>query len=179
MDPDMNKYDLNHRVSHHPEMSDEEWEEAYRAAWENFYTPEHIRTILRRAAANRSAGRSTTLTTMLWFKLMILYEGVHPLEGGAFRLKFRRDRRHGLQREKPVRVLSALCRRDVREGVALLAVYRKRNAHARGRCCARRTAGPTAISPSRRRGTTSSRRWTSTTPPAAARRRSPASGATI
>jgi len=27
---------------------------------------------------------------------MILYEGVHPLEGGAFRLKFRRDRRPGL-----------------------------------------------------------------------------------
>jgi hypothetical protein len=33
---------------------------------------------------------------MLWFKLMIEYEGVHPLEGGAFRLKFRRDRRYGM-----------------------------------------------------------------------------------
>ena len=33
MDPDMNKYDLNHRVAHHPKMSDAEWEEAYRAAW--------------------------------------------------------------------------------------------------------------------------------------------------
>src|SRR5690348_11647436 len=34
MDPDMNKYDLNHRVSHHSGgMSDREWEEAYRAAW--------------------------------------------------------------------------------------------------------------------------------------------------
>ena len=33
MDPDMNKYDLNHRVSHHPKMSDAEWEDAYRAAW--------------------------------------------------------------------------------------------------------------------------------------------------
>ena len=50
MDPDMNKYDLNHRVSHHPKMSDAEWEEAYQAAWQAFYTPEHIRTILRRAA---------------------------------------------------------------------------------------------------------------------------------
>ena len=27
---------------------------------------------------------------------MILFEGVHPLEGGAFRLKFRRDRRFGM-----------------------------------------------------------------------------------
>ena len=48
MDPDMNKYDLSHRVTHHPTMPDAEWEEAYRAAWDAFYTPEHIRTILRR-----------------------------------------------------------------------------------------------------------------------------------
>ena len=27
---------------------------------------------------------------------------MHPLEGGAFRLKFRRDRRHGLPRESPL-----------------------------------------------------------------------------
>jgi radical SAM superfamily enzyme YgiQ (UPF0313 family) len=51
MDPDMNKYDLNHRVSHHSTMSDAEWEDAYRAAWSAFYTPEHVRTILRRSAA--------------------------------------------------------------------------------------------------------------------------------
>jgi len=32
-------------------MSDAEWEDAYRAAWSAFYTPEHVRTILRRSAA--------------------------------------------------------------------------------------------------------------------------------
>jgi hypothetical protein len=101
MDPDMNKYDLNHRVSHHPKMSDAEWEEAYRAAWATYYTPEHIRTILRRVAANRLGRPGTTLTTILWFYLMILFEGVHPLEGGAFRQKFRRDRRHGMPVENP------------------------------------------------------------------------------
>jgi hypothetical protein len=37
----------------------------------------------------------------MWFKLMIEQEGVHPLEGGAFRLKYRRDRRLGLKRESP------------------------------------------------------------------------------
>ena len=52
MDPDMNKYDLNHRVSHHSRMSDAEWEAAYRAAWDSFYTSEHVRTILRRSAAS-------------------------------------------------------------------------------------------------------------------------------
>ncbi len=99
MDPDMNKYDLNHRVSHHPHMSDAEWEDAYRAAWAAYYTPDHIRTILRRSAACKLGRPGTTLSTILWFYLMILFEGVHPLEGGALRLKFRRDRRHGMPRE--------------------------------------------------------------------------------
>ena len=99
MDPDMNKYDLNHRVAHHSKMSDAEWEDAYRAAWEAFYTPEHIRTILCRAAANRLGRPKTALTTLLWFKLVSAYEGVHPLEGGALRMKFRSDRRYGLPRE--------------------------------------------------------------------------------
>ena len=102
MDQDMNKYDLNHRVTHHVRMSDDEWEEAYRAAWESFYSPEHIRTVLKRTAASRKGRPSTTLTTLLWFKLVSAYEGVHPLEGGAFRLKYRRDRRHGLKRENPL-----------------------------------------------------------------------------
>jgi hypothetical protein len=102
MDPDMNKYDLNHRVVHHPKMPDAEWEDAYRAAWDAFYAPEHIRTILRRAAACRIGRPKTTLSTLLWFKLVSSYEGVHPLEGGAFRLKFRRDRRNGMPRENPL-----------------------------------------------------------------------------
>ncbi len=102
MDPDMNKYDLNHRVSHHSgKMSDAEWEEAYHAAWHTFYTPEHINTILRRTCANPLGRPGTTLSTILWFYLMILFEGVHPLEGGALRLKFRRDRRSGMKRENP------------------------------------------------------------------------------
>jgi hypothetical protein len=101
MDPDMNKYDLNHRVSHHPRMSDAEWEEAYRTAWTTYYTPEHIRTILRRTAANKLGRLKTTLTTILWFYLAFSFEGVHPLESGAFRMKFRTDRRYGLPRENP------------------------------------------------------------------------------
>jgi hypothetical protein len=103
MDPDMNKYDLNHRVSHHSgAMSDAEWEEAYHAAWHAFYTPEHINTILRRTCASKIGRPGTTLSTILWFYLMILFEGVHPLEGGALRMKARRDRRHGLPLENPL-----------------------------------------------------------------------------
>jgi hypothetical protein len=99
MDPDMNNYDLNHRVSHHSKMEDVEWEDAYKAAWEAFYTPEHVRTILRRSAACPMGRPGTTLSTILWFYLTMKFEGVHPLEGGALRLKFRRDRRPTLPRE--------------------------------------------------------------------------------
>jgi hypothetical protein len=101
MDPDLNKYDCFHRVSHHPKMADQEWDEAYRVAWEAYYTPEHVRTILRRIAAHKLGRPGTTLSTILWFYLMAAYEDVHPLEGGALRLKFRRDRRLGLPLESP------------------------------------------------------------------------------
>ena len=38
-----------------PRCRDAEWEEAYHAAWAAYYTPEHVRTVLRRVAANRPA----------------------------------------------------------------------------------------------------------------------------
>jgi hypothetical protein len=102
MDPDLNKYDLCHRVAHHQKMSDAEWEDAYWAAWKAYYTTEHLRTLLRRIAANKLGRPKTTLTTILWFTLMLHFEGVHPLEGGALRLKFRRDRRHDMPLESRV-----------------------------------------------------------------------------
>ncbi|AJY47858.1 radical SAM protein [Martelella endophytica] len=102
MDPDINKYDLDHRVTHHPKMSDAEWDEAYKLAWDTFYSPDHIRTILKRAAQIPNGRPKTVFRTMLWFKSMIDFEDVHPLEGGALRIKHRRDRRHGLKRESPL-----------------------------------------------------------------------------
>ncbi|MFN3251146.1 B12-binding domain-containing radical SAM protein [Roseibium album] len=96
MDPDLNKYDLNHRVSHHPKMTDAEWEQAYQEAWESYYSDTHVETVLRRAASHRKGRPGNKLFLMMWFKLMIQCEGVHPLEGGYFRLKFRKDRRSNL-----------------------------------------------------------------------------------
>jgi len=124
MDPDLNKYDLNHRVTHHARMSDREWEEAYRAAWVNYYTPEHMRTILRRAAAHPLGRPKTALTTILWFNLMILFESVHPLEGGAFRLKFRRDRRFGMPIESRFVFYPRYAAEIVLKACRYLAVYR-------------------------------------------------------
>jgi radical SAM superfamily enzyme YgiQ (UPF0313 family) len=95
MDPDMNKYDLNHATTAHPRMSEAEWRRAYRMAWNTYYSDRHIEVVLRRAAAsNISPGK--TLFLMAWFKGCISIEEIHPLEGGFLRLKFRRDRRPGL-----------------------------------------------------------------------------------
>jgi radical SAM superfamily enzyme YgiQ (UPF0313 family) len=92
MDPDLNKYDLNHAVTTHPSMSQEEWEAAYRLAWETYYSDEHIERVLRRAAATKtSVGK--TLFVLNWFVGSIRIEKIHPLEAGFVRLKYRRDRR--------------------------------------------------------------------------------------
>lgn len=94
LDPDLNKYDLNHVVTTHPHMSKEEWEGVYRSAWETYYTPEHVETIVRRLMAKRASATNAILL-MTWFKGAIHIEHVHPLEAGFFRKKFRRDRRPG------------------------------------------------------------------------------------
>ena len=101
MDPDINKYDLNHAVVAHPRMTRAEWEQVYRAAWETYYTNDHIQTVLKRAMATGiSPGKALFL--IVWFKGCIGIEGIHPLEGGFLRLKFRRDRRSELRRESPL-----------------------------------------------------------------------------
>jgi hypothetical protein len=112
MDPDMNKYDLSHRVSHHQRMTDEEWETVYREAWQAFYTPQHMKTILRRTAAY--GGDLYEMSLLLgWFLLSIRFEGVHPLESGLWRMKFRADRRFGMPLEGPLQFYSNYMARSV------------------------------------------------------------------
>ena len=94
LDPDLNKYDLNHICTTHPTMSREEWDRAYRMAWQRYYTIEHVETVMRRVAATR-ANASNALFLITWFMGSINIEHIHPLEGGFLRLKFRRDRRPG------------------------------------------------------------------------------------
>jgi radical SAM superfamily enzyme YgiQ (UPF0313 family) len=95
MDADLNRYDLYHITTDHPVMSREQWARAYQAAWDNYYTPEHVETILRRAVATGASG-GNTLFLVTWFKGCTHIENVHPLEGGFLRMKFRRDRRSGM-----------------------------------------------------------------------------------
>ena len=101
MDPDMNKYDLEHACTAHPKMSKEEWERAYDLAWRTYYTPEHMETILKRAMAKRiSPGKMMFL--LIWFWGCVTLEHVHPLQGGFLRRKVRTDRRPGFPIESPL-----------------------------------------------------------------------------
>jgi hypothetical protein len=95
LDPDMNKYDLNHICTAHPKMSREEWDRAYKDAWQRYYTLEHVETIMRRVASTK-ANASNALFLITWFMGSINIEHIYPLESGLLRLKFRRDRRPGL-----------------------------------------------------------------------------------
>ena len=98
IDPDMNKYDLNHVCAPHARMSRPEWERAYRVAWETYYTLDHVETILRRLAVKQ--GRTgNALTFIAWFMGSLGIEKVHPLETGVLRLKSRRDRRPSMPTE--------------------------------------------------------------------------------
>jgi hypothetical protein len=96
MDPDLNKFDVHHRVVHHPRMSDKEFDQTYVDAWRAYYTPEHIETVARRHGATKGGNPAEPARFMTMFKIMFEAEGIHPLEGGVLRMKYRRDRRHGL-----------------------------------------------------------------------------------
>lgn len=101
MDSDLNKYDLNHDVTAHPLMTRKEWRDTYRAAWETYYSDEHVETVIRRAIATRTSPGKTTFF-IVWFKGCIGIEGIHPLEGGFFRRKVRKNRRAGMKIEGPL-----------------------------------------------------------------------------
>lgn len=102
MDPDLNKYDLNHRVTHHPRMSDDEWERAYRDAHRSFYSWEHMERILRRMVALGSNKRRITRNRLVAYREAVRLEGVAKLESGMVRIKRRLNRRPGLPIENPL-----------------------------------------------------------------------------
>ena len=101
MDPDLNKYDLEHVTMSHTHMSREEWEQIYRKAWDLYYSPEHIKTLIRRAAAG-GPNPSRVMLHIHQFYGTIKYQNVHPLQGGFLRRKVRTQRRPGMPQENPL-----------------------------------------------------------------------------
>ena len=101
MDPDMNKYDLEHVTMNHALMSRGEWQNVYWDAWQQYYTLDHIETIQRRAAAKvKKEGK--IFGNLLFYYGCVAVEGIHPLQGGVFRRKVRTLRRPGMPIEHPI-----------------------------------------------------------------------------
>ena len=99
MDADLNKYDVEHVCTAHPRMSREAWEAIYREAWSIYYTPAHMKTLLRRAVAT-GVPVNSLIKILVNFATTVRLENVHPLQGGILRLKHRSERRPGLPRER-------------------------------------------------------------------------------
>jgi hypothetical protein len=100
MDDDLNKYDVEHVCTAHPRMSREQWEAIYRESWSLYYTPKHMKTLLRRAVAT-GVPINSLIKMLVNFATTVQLENVHPLQGGILRLKHPSERRPGLPRESP------------------------------------------------------------------------------
>ncbi len=100
MDPDLNKYDLEHVTTAHPCMSTEEWKRIYRKAWDIYYSPEHVKILMQRAVAS---GHNPNRVMLHIHQLhgTVKYEGVYPIQGGFLRRKIRTQRRPGMPQENP------------------------------------------------------------------------------
>ena len=94
MEPELNAYDVEHACTAHANMTKAEWEAIYREAWSLYYTPEHMKTLLRRAPMG------SLLKLLVSFATMVRLENVHPLQSGVLRLKHPSERRPGLPRER-------------------------------------------------------------------------------
>jgi radical SAM superfamily enzyme YgiQ (UPF0313 family) len=122
MDPDMNKYDLEHVTTGHSVMTADEWQKVYRQAWDLYYSTEHIETIFRRAKAS-GIKPVRLLNHILQFYFTFIHENVHPLQGGYFRRKIRRHRRSTLPRENPLVFYPRRVREIVATHAKLAAFY--------------------------------------------------------
>jgi radical SAM superfamily enzyme YgiQ (UPF0313 family) len=101
MDPDMNKYDLEHACTAHPLMPQETWQRVYADAWRQYYTDEHMEKVMRRAVV-AGISRRKLLDSLVLFSGAARIEGVHPLQFGYVRRKVRTQRRHGMPLVNPL-----------------------------------------------------------------------------
>ena len=121
MEPDLNIYDVEHVCTAHPKMSKREWQAIYRDAWSLYYSPEHMRTLLRRAAATQ-VPLNSLLKVLAMFATSVQIENVHPLQAGLLRLKHPSERRHGLARENAMVFWSRFAWETVSKHVQLAGV---------------------------------------------------------
>jgi radical SAM superfamily enzyme YgiQ (UPF0313 family) len=100
IDPDLNKFDLEHVVCDHPQMSRAEWQKLYHDAFKAYYTEAHMKTVIRRAAAGGARVDTVAFLLVTFWAASTLYN-IYPLEAGLVRRKVRRDRRPTMPVENP------------------------------------------------------------------------------
>jgi radical SAM superfamily enzyme YgiQ (UPF0313 family) len=101
LDSDLNRYDGEHAAAEHARMSAAQWRAIYERAWDLYYSPAHVETLLRRAKAAGIRTKRLTVAILTFYGSR-RFEKVHPLQAGIFRRKLRRTRRPGLPVENPV-----------------------------------------------------------------------------
>ena len=69
-------------------------------AWSLYYTPKHMKTLLRRALAT-GVPMGSLVKVLVAFATMVHLENVHPLQSGILRLKRPSERRPEMPRENP------------------------------------------------------------------------------
>ncbi|WP_286202980.1 B12-binding domain-containing radical SAM protein [Rhizobium lusitanum] len=123
MDPDFNKYDLNHRVTHHARMSDAELDAVFHEASERYYDFEHMERIFKRRVQLKNGMRLTTLYNLIAYREGPRREGVAFAEFGLGRIIDRHERRYGMPLENPVRFYARYAWRFVRTITAYAYTY--------------------------------------------------------
>jgi len=122
MERDLNQYDLVHVTTRHARMSDDELRAIYYKAWDIYYSPEHVERVIRRTKLWNYDPRNM-MAKLFSFYEAIKLEGVHPLESGLFRRKYRFDRRPGMPIESPLSFFPRHAREVLSKHVRLATMY--------------------------------------------------------
>lgn len=93
LDPDLNKYESTHALVDHPHMSRPELERVYRDAWTQFYTVAHM----KRALQGLKGSAYWSLFRMFLWYINSTGQREHPMLGGFWRKRDRKDRRAGFK----------------------------------------------------------------------------------
>ncbi|MGA2034155.1 MAG: radical SAM protein [Thermoguttaceae bacterium] len=101
MEPDLNRYDVEHVTTRHPRMSEQQWGDIYDRAWHLYYSPQHVETLLRRACAG-GAGTSHLAAAIMVYYGSYRFHRIHALQAGLLRRKVRATRRPGSPPENPL-----------------------------------------------------------------------------
>ncbi len=101
MESDFNTYDAAHVALIPERMTRDELRQAYRGAWEQFYSTKHMVDILKLWRSNQPI-YDEQLAFFMWYLYASRIEGLHPMNCGFWTVRRRTDRRTGFAREAPI-----------------------------------------------------------------------------